>query len=294
MNEWVDDISQFDWRIKIIATVVAVIILVLVRKAVIRIVAKRYDEPRVLYNWREVTTYTLYVIGSIIIINIWIERIEHVGTIIGIFSAGLAIALKDPIVNLAGWCFIIFRQPLRVGDRVQVGEFKGDVIDIRLFQFTLNEIGNWVHADQSTGRIIHIPNGKIFTEMQANYSRGFKFIWNEIPVLITFESDWKKAKEILTNVVDDNTKSLSDQAEKRLKETAKQFMIFYNKLTPIVYTSVKDSGVCLTIRYLCNPRDRRTSEQLIWESILDEFAMHEDINLAYPTIRYYDQPPRVD
>ena len=77
----------------------------------------------------------------------------------------------------------------------------GDVIDIRLFQFSINEIGNWVDADQSTGRIIHIPNGIVFTEPQANYTAGFQYIWNEIPVLVTFESDWKKAKQILTDIV---------------------------------------------------------------------------------------------
>ena len=287
MLEWMGDISQFDWRVKLIATLLTVILMILIRKTVIHFAARKYDEPRILYNWREITTYLLYFIGTIVIFNIWIERFEHIGTILGIVSAGLAIALKDPIVNLAAWAFLIFRQPLRVGDRVQIGEFKGDVIDIRLFQFTLNEIGNWVDADQSTGRIIHIPNGKIFTEMQANYSRGFRFIWNEIAVLITFESDWKKAKRILTEVVNENTKELSTQAERRLKETAKRFMIFYTKLTPIVYTNVKESGVNLTVRYLCNPRDRRTSEQAIWEHVLDKFAEHDDIDFAYPTIRYY-------
>ncbi len=82
-----------------------------------------------------------------------------------------------------------------MGDRIQVGNFAGDVIDLRIFQFTLMEIGNWVDADQSTGRVIHIPNGKVFTEMLANYSKGFHYIWNEIPFLVTFESNWKKQKK---------------------------------------------------------------------------------------------------
>src|SRR3989441_12617332 len=110
--------------------------------------------------------------------------------------SGLAIALKDPVTNLAGWIFIVWRRPFEVSDRVEIGGHKGDVIDIRLLQFTLNEIGNWVNADQSSGRIIHIPNGKVFTEPVANYDKGFKYIWNEVPVLVTFESDWRQAKAI--------------------------------------------------------------------------------------------------
>src|SRR5207247_865051 len=93
--------------------------------------------------------------------------------------------------------FILWRRPFEVGDRVQIGPHAGDVIDLGLFQFTLNEIGAWVNADQSTGRIIHVPNGKVFTDPVANYNKGFRYIWNEVPVVVTFESDWRKAKQIL-------------------------------------------------------------------------------------------------
>ena len=64
----------------------------------------------------------------------------------------LAIALQDPLTNLAGWLFILIRRPFRVGDRIQVGANTGDVVDIRPFRFLMLEVGNWVHADQGTGR----------------------------------------------------------------------------------------------------------------------------------------------
>ena len=65
-------------------------------------------------------------------------------------------------------------------------------------------------------------------------------------------------------------------------------MILYSRLTPIVYTSVQDSGVMLTIRYLCEPQRRRDSEQAIWEDVLKEFSQRADIDFAYPTQRFYD------
>jgi len=203
-------------------------------------------------------------------------------------SAGIAIALKDVVANFAGWLFIISRRPFSVGDRIQIGNYAGDVIDTRVFQFTLLEIGNWVNADQSTGRIVHIPNGMVLSEVLANYSKGFQYIWNEIPVLITFESNWKKAKKILQKIADKDAEQLSKAAEKRVKEASKKFMILYSKLTPIVYTSVQDSGVLLTIRYLCEPQRRRDSEQVIWEDILKEFTRNNDIDFAYPTQRFYN------
>jgi small-conductance mechanosensitive channel len=203
-------------------------------------------------------------------------------------SAGIAIALRDPLVNLAAWVFIVWRRPFTVGDRIEIGSNRGDVIDLRIFQFTLMEIGNWVDADQSTGRIIRIPNGKVFTEMLANYSKGFKYIWNEIPVLVTFESNWRKGKEILSEIGTRHAEHLTEKAAKRVKEASAQMMVFYATLTPAVYTSVKDSGVMLTIRYLCKPRERRGTEQAIWEDILTAFAQRDDIDFAYPTQRRVD------
>jgi len=172
-----------------------------------------------------------------------------------------------------------------VGNRVQIGQHSGDVIDIRIFQFSILEIGNWVKADQSTGRIIHIPNGMIFTQPTCNYDQGFKYIWNEIPVLVTFESDWKKAKAILLEIVNQQSLAMSKEAENEIIRSAKRYFIFYNNITPTVYTSVEDSGVMLTIRYLTDIRQRRGSSEQIWESILIAFASENDIELAYPTER---------
>ena len=107
-------------------------------------------------------------------------------------------------------------------------------------------------------------------------------------MLITFESDWQKAKKLLLDIVNHHGILLSAEAEKQIKEAAKKFLIFYTKLTPIVYTTVKDSGVMLTMRYMCNPRERRNTEEKIWEHILIEFAKHKDIDFAYPTQRFYN------
>jgi small-conductance mechanosensitive channel len=175
-----------------------------------------------------------------------------------------------------------------VGDRIQIGEHAGDVIDSRIFQFTLLEIGNWVDADQSTGRMIHIPNKKVFSDPLANYSKGFQFIWNEIAVLITFESDWRKAKEILNEIILKYDQDFRQDVEQQLHVTAEEFLIYTPTTTPIVYTDVKDSGVLLTIRYLCKPHERRMTRVLIWEEILDVFEQHSNINLAYPTTRFFN------
>jgi len=273
---------------RIIISAITVLALYILRYVIARLVLPRIEDIYTRYRIRKLSGYIIFLVGALIIGRVWFKGFQAIATFLGLLSAGVAIALRDPLVNLAGWLFIIWRRPLEVGDRIQIGQNAGDVIDIRIFQFTLMEIGNWVRADQSTGRIIHIPNGRVFTEALANYSKGFKYIWNEIPVLITFESNWQRAREILLEIATRHAASLSESAARRLREAARRFMIFYTKLTPTVYLSVENSGVLLTIRYLCEPRQRRGTEQAIWEDVLRAFAETDDIEFAYPTTRYYD------
>ncbi len=275
-------------QIKIFTSLIVALILWILHSLIIRIVWHRTENARIRYTWRKTFDYVIIFLGVFLIGRLWLSGFQSLATYFGLLSAGIAIALKDIVANFAGWLFIISRKPFSVGDRIQIKTYAGDVIDIRVFQFTLLEIGNWVNSDQSTGRILHIPNGMVLSEVLANYNKGFQYIWNEIPVLITFESNWKKAKKILQKIADKDAEPLSKTAEKKIKESSKKFMIFYSRLTPNVYTSIKDSGILLTIRYLCEPKKRRDSEQLIWENILTEFSLHSDIDFAYPTQRFYN------
>jgi small-conductance mechanosensitive channel len=290
LTEWLQKAMGLGPEIqaKLLISILTILVVLFLRWLLLRILFQRIEDVLVRYRWKKSSAYIAFVFVLLVLGRVWFEGFQSIATFLGLLSAGLAIALRDLLVNLAGWIFIMWRRPFEVGDRIQIGNLAGDVIDLRIFQFTLMEIGAWVNADQSTGRVIHVPNGKVFTEAQANYHKGFQYIWNEIPVLITFESNWERAKKILQEIGIKHAEHLSASAEQRIKEASQKFMIFYSKLTPAVYTTVKDSGVLLTIRYLCEPRRRRDSEQAIWEDILEAFATCPDIDFAYPTQRFYD------
>ena len=253
----------------------------------LRAVNERIDDARQLYYWRKSISSLALIVGALFLGLLWLPAVQSWGTFLGLVSAGIVIALQQPITNLAGWLFIVWRRPFDAGDRIQIGDIRGDVVDVRMFQFSLLEIGGWVDSDQSTGRILHIPNADVFYKPMANYSAGFKYIWNEIPVLLTFESDWEKGKGILLDIAQKHAEHLSTSAREEVRRAARRFMIYYPTLTPIVYTSVKDSGILLTIRYLTEPRRRRTTTQEIWEDILRRFAEHSDLEFAYPSQRVY-------
>lgn len=277
---------------QVILSLIVIFALWLIRFIAVRIINKKLPETKVQYKWRKNLTYIVVFLGFLIVGRIWFEGLQSVATFLGLLSAGLAIALKDPVTDFAGWLFILWRRPFDVGDRIELADVKGDVIDIRIFKFTVLEIGNWVHADQSTGRVIHVPNHKVFSDYLANYTSDFEFIWNELEVLVTFESDWQKAKKILQAIADEHLKDFVERAEQQVRYAKKSYLIHYRYLTPIVYTDVRDSGVCLTVRHLSDPRKRRRVSQTIWEDTLKQFDEHEDIELAYPTMRIYQQPDK--
>jgi small-conductance mechanosensitive channel len=274
---------------QIIYTLLILLGLIVFRFIALRFVHQRYHgSTRLLYNSRKAVQYITVGLGLILIGRIWLEGVQSVATYLGLLSAGLAIALQDPVVNMAGWLFIIGRRPFVVGNRIQVGSITGDVIDISLFQFSLVEIGGGrINAEQSTGRVIHMPNGIVFKEPVTNTHQGMPLIWNEIGVLVTFESDWRKAKRLLSAIINRLAPDVSDQLEKYRSRADKRFVISYGNITPTLYTAVIESGVLLTMRYMIDPRKKRNSEMIIWEAILDAFEHHYDIDFAYPTVREF-------
>lgn len=272
----------------IVLTIAVWGLLLLVRMIISHMVEHRITEVQRRYIVKKTLNYVVGFIFFFITMVIWFGGLTGWTAYLGLVSAGLAIALQDPLVNLAGWLFISVRKPFIVGDRIEIAGQRGDIIDLRLFQFSMIEIGNWVDADQSTGRIIHVPNGWIFKQATANYTAGFQFIWDEIQVMVTFESDWRRSKEILAEIADRHSVIRDEEAMEEVRRASRKYMIFFQKLTPIVWTSVADSGVVLTLRYICKPRMRRSTSTAIWEDILTAFATENSVDFAYPTTRFYN------
>jgi small-conductance mechanosensitive channel len=273
---------------RLVWTVVTITLVFGLRRGSRRLLVRTITEGSTRYLVNKGIAYALGITGILALLKIWTDGVTGIATYLGLASAGLAIALQDPLTNLAGWLFIVIRRPFSVGDRIQIGAHIGDVVDIRIFRSILLEIGNWVHADQSTGRLIHVPNGWVFKNSVASYDQAFGYIWNELELTLTYESNWRRAKEALTRTVTEHSEQLTLDAQARLFAAAEHYHIKFAKLTPVVWTAVADSGIKLTMRYLCRPRDRRSSSSEIWESVLESIASMPDVDLAYPTTRYFD------
>ena len=288
MTSFLEDLGLTTVEQNLLLTVGVIVALVLVRWAVSIVLRRRIGDVETRYRSQKWVSYVVTTVAFVAIIDLWLGGIDGVLAWIGIVSAGVAIALTDVLRNLAGWLYIITRRPFKVGDRVEIRGVAGDVVDVRAFRFTVLEIGNWVGADQSTGRLVHIPNGQVFTDALSNFTEGFPLIWDEVHVLVTFESDWELAERLVLDAV---VEAAPDPAErkmaKQISDAADDYFIRYTHLDPTTYIDVQDSGVQISGRYLVPVRERRGTEDGVWRGILKAFATADTVELAYPTVRTF-------
>lgn len=279
--------ASIDIAERLFFTVLFIAIVWIIRKIILRFIRKKATKDRTKFVWNKYSYYVFFAISLIVVFDLWFKGFNNVLTLFGLIAAGIAFALKEPIVNLFGWVYIVWRGPIKTGDRIEIDNHYGDVIEITPFHFDLFEIRNWIDGDLYTGRIVSIPNAKVFNYANFNYSAGYKSIWNETKVRITFESDWKKAKEILLEAAKANSNYQDTVATFEAHRTLRSHEIDNVEFEPTVFTRIVENGVELRVRYFCSIYNRTASEAAISEAILDKYNADPAITFAYPTTRFY-------
>ena len=217
------------------------------------------------------------VVNIILLILIWESKITKLMTLISFVSAALAFALRDFVYNFFAGIYINVKKPFKVEDRVEVDGIVGDVVNISSLTFDILEVSSKDNGEQSTGIMIHIPNSKVFNGGVKNYTEAFKYIWDEISVRVPIDSDIDNAKSILYDIVRNNevVKRIPRKMKSELNSAIGEYRIYYNKLDPIIYTSIEDSCVVLTIRYLAHPKKVRNIRSDIYTKVLEAFRNKE-------------------
>lgn len=242
------------------------------------------------HQLRKVVTYTFWIALAVAGVTLFAENLAlaDIGTVLGLIAAAITIALADVVRSLAGWIYINSRRGVEIGSRVEVDGIIGDVIDIGLLKATLLEVGEpLVHAMQSTGRIVTVPNSVFLNRNVISSATVNPLVWQEIQLLVTFESDWKQAREIMRDVAMELYEEIVPDLRAGFKKLESEYAFRLGSTAPIVYTEIAESGVLLTIRNLTPVRRRRSMTDRISETILDRFEKEDAIDFAYPTYRIY-------
>lgn len=243
-------------------------------KAIVKALYSRADvSSKKKYFRNRMIKIVLNVISIILVILLWGHRISGMVTIISFLSAGIAIAVKEIIFDFFAGIYINMKKIFELEDRIEINGIKGDVVNIRSLGFEVLEVGDRVHAEQSTGRIIHIPNSFVFLYPLKNYTKAFKYIWDEITVKVPLDADIEKTKEVLYDIVNSNEilETIPKKMEDAVADVTVEYRIYYNYLDPIIYTEIVDSHVELYIRYIVHPKKSRIVEDEIYLKILEEY-----------------------
>ncbi|MBX7059954.1 MAG: mechanosensitive ion channel [Leptospirales bacterium] len=263
----------------LVYSAVVLALVALLRFVGLRLLRRHYRGDRLeLQSWRNTSFYVALLLSFAMLIPAWLSSLEGLLTIIGLFGAGVLIVLKEVILNGAGWFYILVRRPFNVGHRVAIGNYIGDVLDIRLLGFTMIEVLPRESGGQSTGRVVHVPNALLFSTPLSNASKEFSFNWNEINAPLTLDSDWQRAAQILQRVAEESIEQVS-QEDRRIRSSEEEYAIHYNALSPSVFVDYHDGAIRLSLRHLTEPRKTRLIVDRIWREFLLRLASEPRIQL---------------
>lgn len=277
--------------IKAIYSVVVLLIGYILNIFIENIIKREIQETRERYSIRKAVSTVVSILTFGAIIGVWFQETTTLVVAFGLLSAGIAIALQDLLRNVAGGLIIFFTSPFRAGDRIQVDNDLGDVIDIKIFYTTLMEIREWVDGDQYSGRIFQIPNSFILNKTVKNYTKDFSFIWDEITIMLTYESNYKKARDMLKKIAHEISEPFEEKAKIELVSLGDKYLISQADVNENIFIKITDNWIDLRLRYVVDPRKRRLVRHAMSERILEELLPEKDIKIASATFEIVGFPP---
>ncbi len=261
---------------KLGVTIITVIAIAVLVRSVQYAVAKNVSDIHVRHRMRRAVAFIGYVVGALAIVAAIGNSWGQVTVLFGVAGAGIAFALQEVIVSVAGWAALSFGTFYRIGDRVRLGGITGDVIDIGVLRTTLMETGDWVAGDLYNGRVVRIANSFVFKEPVFNYSADFPFLWDELKLPIRYGSDWRAAEKILERAAQSVTGELVARSEAKWAGFVQKYLVEKARVAPLITLVTTGDWIEFTVRYITDYKSRRTSKDAICRLILADLESHAD------------------
>lgn len=260
-----------EYFVLIIISIIVIIGIKLINKIINKIYRLDEHSGKNMFTFRERTNIFANIIIVILLFSIWEGHLKNIVTIISFVAGATTLAIREVILNLTAGLYIKVSKPFKVEDRIEIDNIKGDVVLISALSFKVLELKDRLNGEQSSGIIVNIPNSKIFSNSLKNYTTAFKYIWSELVIPVSIDSDINKTKRILYSIVNKNEviKSIPKKMDKAIDESKGQYRIYYNNLKPIIYTEYKDNHIEFTIRFLVHPKKERNVINDLWIKILE-------------------------
>jgi small-conductance mechanosensitive channel len=270
---------------------IGILIISIVFRILAQGLAHRFKDSDLRYRIRKIIGFVNYGVIALLTIIVFNENLRQLTVIFGVVGAGIAFALQEVIASLAGWTAISLGEFYKTGDRVQLGGIMGDVIDVSPLRTTLMECGDWVKADLYNGRIVRIANSFVFKEPVFNYSGDFPFVWDEIVIPVRHSSDYRLARSIMQQVVEEVTGSYIPSAKAEWSRMTQKYLIEDARIEPFVTLMANDNWLEFTVRYVVDYKRRRITKDHLFTRILEEFdTIDRQVELASTTVELVATP----
>lgn len=259
------------------------------------VLARRaHDDPPQRYWARKLSRYASAIVAVIGVALIWRGFAGRAGEVLGLMAAGIAFAMQEVVGALAGWVNIVSGRVFRVGDRIEMGGVRGDVIDITPLRTKIMEMGSpqkgdsWVRGWQYTGRVVAVSNKATFTDPVFNYSVGFNFVWEELTMPISYDADWELAERIMREEA--VRASASETARSTIDEMARRYPVPRTEVEPRVFVRATSNYLELAARFAVPLRTSRSATDAMTRRIVTRLSeagiriasSSQDITLFHP------------
>src|ERR1700722_16897053 len=256
--------------VKCLAAVVGILLIHATFRVLEQALPRRFGQADARYKVRKFVVFSGYLTILLFLAILFEDRLGRLSFAFGIAGAGVAVALQDVVASIAGAFSIGFSKLYAVGDRVQIGDTRGDVIDIGLLRTTLMETGNWVSQDLYNGRMARIPNSTVLRGSVFNYSQGFRFVWDEINVLFKITSDCQFAKAMLLRAANDAIGEYLVEAQSSWKVMSDNYESPNPPLEPTVALVVNAGSLEFTVSYVVDYTKRTAMKDQLFTKIVEE------------------------
>jgi small-conductance mechanosensitive channel len=276
---------------QLITVVIGFVLIGLLAHWLQRWLTRYISNRRTLSSLGQAIKFLAYVAAILLVVTVFSGQLPGLTVTLGVAGAGIAFALQEVIASIAGWIAISFGQFYIVGDRVQLGGIRGDVIHIGVLRTSLMEIGEWVQADQYNGRIVRISNSFVFKEPVFNYSEEISFIWDEISIPVRYGSDHKLARAIMLKAADAVVSATIENVTREWEVMRQKYPLEHASVEPRVFLIANDNWMQVTLRYAVDVKRRRTVHDELFMYILDAIAETEGrVALASATLELVSAP----
>ena len=293
--ELIDSLFTVDSSILIYSLILSLVIPLgvwIIYQIMKRIIKRQIKDVTQRHSLRALIRNFLFVTAIILILLVWLRPQQNLTIIIGLAVAGIIFASQSTISSFSGYVLIISSNIYGMGDRVSIDNVTGDVMDIGFLRTTIMEVGQWVKADQYTGRIVTISNKALFDHPVFNFTRHWGYLWDEITIPVTYTSDWRRTADIMLDLGNKYTAQLQEDAEARLAKLIDRFPLKQTKVEPSIYFVMTDNWIEITLRFVVDAQERRKVKAQLNRELMQQFEEEENITIASATFDIVGFPAR--